>query len=849
MNPQRWRQVEEIYHSALEQSPQTRAAFVADACRGDGDLLQRVQSLLAAGEQAGSFLETPALEMASTLSGAPQLGQQFGSYQILQPLGAGGMGEVYRAHDSRLGRDVAIKTLPREFARDPERLARLRREARALASLNHPNIGAIYDLEEADGVNCLVLELVEGETLRGPLPVEKALDYARQIAEALEAAHRKGIVHRDLKPANVKVTPEGRVKVLDFGLAKAVWGGDDHPRLSQLATVSALGTLAGQIMGTPSYMSPEQARGEGEKVDKRADIWAFGCLLYELLAGKRAFTGEALPEIMAAVLEREPDWNALPPKTPAQIRELLRHCLQKDPQRRVRDFGDVRIEIEQASTTTRSRSGRFGKAGIGIAAAIVVILLAAAGWFYKLAARGGSIDSLAVLPFVNASADPNTEYLSDGITESLINSLSQLPKLKVMSRDSAFRYKGTDADAKTVGSALGVRGVFKGRVTERGDILDISAELVDARDNSHIWGEQYSRTSSDIFALEGEIAKEMTAALRMRLSGEDEKRMTKTYTINPGAYQDYLKGRYWFNKRTPDSLNKSIEYFQQAIQKDPAYALAYAGLADSYSGLVANGVVPPKDAYPKARQAALKALEIDETLTEAHISLGQIKEQDWDWIEAEREFQRAIALNPAYANAHFSYGVVLRRVGRLEESISEHKRALELDPLSIPNNGWLGVTFYQARQYDEATEQLRKTLEMEPNFVQGHYYLGMVFLQQSMFKEGIAEFEKALVVAPGFAYPLSGLGYAYAVAGRRADARRVLGQVTELSKQKYVFPASKAIIYTGLGEKDKAFEWLEKGYEERSLGGGETIKVDPVWDSLRSDPRFKDLLRRMNLQP
>jgi tetratricopeptide (TPR) repeat protein len=325
--------------------------------------------------------------------------------------------------------------------------------------------------------------------------------------------------------------------------------------------------------------------------------------------------------------------------------------------------------------------------------------------------------------------------------------------------------------------------------------------------------------------------------------------MTKSYTTNPEAYQDYLKGRYWFNKRTPDSLNKSIDFFQQAIQKDPAYALAYSGLADSYSGLIANGVVPPKDAYPKAKQAALRALEIDETIPEAHVSLGQVNEQDWDWLDAEREFQRAIALNPADANAHFSYGVVLRRMGWLEESISEHKRALELDPLSIPNNGWLGVTFYQARRYDEATEQLRKTLEMEPNYVQGHYYLGMTLLQQSMFKEAIAEFEKARAIAPMFVYPISALGYAYAIAGRRIEARQMLDELTHLSKQEYVLPASKAIVYAGLGEKDNAFEWLEKGYEERSLGGGETIKVDPVWDSLRSDPRFADLLRRMNLQP
>jgi serine/threonine-protein kinase len=743
-----------------------------------------------------------------------------------------------------------------------------------LASLNHPNIATIFGLEHSNSVQYLVMELVSGETLAdrvkrdGAVPIEEALVIAKQIAEALETAHEKGIIHRDLKPANVNVTLEGRVKVLDFGLAKA-FAGDGEMDLSQAPTLTAVGTEEGRILGTAAYMSPEQARGK--TVDKRTDIWAFGCVLYELLTGKQAFFGETLPDTFAAVLEREPDLQVLSASTPAKVRDLVLRCLQKVPQRRLRDLGDARIEIDDLLATlkrsgTESESDSTGMAGaqpgplikrrfwrgrgvtFGIASVVLVLVLAGAAIAPRFAGREKAIDSVAVLPFVNASADPNSDYLSDGITESLTNSLSQLPNLKVMSRDSAFRYKGKDVDAKTVGSALGVRAVFKGRVTERADNLDISAELIDARDDSHIWGEQYSRKSSDVFVLQGEIAKQMTTALRMRLSGEDEKRITKSYTRNPEAYQDYLKGRYWLNKRTPDSLNKSIDFFQQAIQKDPAYALAYSGLADSYSGLIANGVVPPKDAYPKARQAALRALEIDETISEVHISLGQVNEQAWDWLDAEREFQRAIALNPADANAHFSYGVVLRRMGRLEDSISEHRRALELDPLSIPNNGWLGVTFYQARRYDEATEQLRKTLEMEPNYVQGHYYLGMVFLQRSMFNEAIAEFGKARAIAPRFVYPISALGYAYGTAGKRTQAREMLDKLTELSKQEYVLPASKAIIYAGLGEKDNAFEWLEKGYEERSLGGGETIKVDPVWDSLRSDPRFTDLLRRMNLQ-
>jgi TolB-like protein len=479
-------------------------------------------------------------------------------------------------------------------------------------------------------------------------------------------------------------------------------------------------------------------------------------------------------------------------------------------------------------------------------------LLAGAGLFYRSRMRGGeTIDSLAVLPFVNGSGDPNTEYLSDGITESLINSLSQLPHLKVMSRDSAFRYKGKDTDAQTVGQALGVRSVFKGRVTQVGDNLAISAELIDVRDNSHIWGQQYSRKASDIFALQGDIAKEITTALRTRLTGEDEKRMAKSYTANPEAYQDYLKGRYWWNKRKEDGFNKGREYFQQAIEKDPTYALAYSGLADSYSLLAEYGYVAPRESYPRAKEAALKALEIDDTLAEGHASLAWVKTfYDWDRSGGEKEFQRAIELNPAYATAHFWHSLALVSMGRSEEAIAEQKRALQLDPLSLIINRVLGVDFYHARHYDQVIEQEQLTLDMDPNFAFVHMQLCLAYFQKSMYKEGIAECEKELVVSPRHPYALSGLGYAYAVAGRRAEAQKKLDQLTAISEQKYVPAISRVGVYVGLGDKEKAFEWLAKAYEDRTIGSSfAVIKADPIYDPLRSDPRFADLLRRMNLQP
>jgi len=421
-----------------------------------------------------------------------------------------------------------------------------------------------------------------------------------------------------------------------------------------------------------------------------------------------------------------------------------------------------------------------------------------------------------------------------------------LPHLKVMSRDSAFRYKGKDTDAEKVGHELGVRAVFTGRMMQRGDDLEISAELVDARDDSHIWGDQYSRKSADIFALQKDLAMEMTTALRMRLTGEDEKRLTKAYTANTEAYQDYLKGRYWWNKRNKEGFYKGIEYFTQAIEKDPTYAQAYSGLSDSYGALAAFGIVAPREALPRAKEAALKALEIDDTLAEAHTSLAYVKSAyDWDWSGGEKEFQRAIELNPSYATAHELYGVALGFAGRSEQDIAEEKRALELDPVSPNFNRTLGLAFYLARQYDQAIEQYRKALDLDPNLTVAHADLGTAYLAQSKYKEGIAEIEKGLAISPGNAGYLSVLGYAYAVAGRRAEALKVLDQLSELSKQKYVRPALMARIYVGLGDKDKAFEWLEKDYAER----GYLVTAEPALDPLRSDPRFKDLLRRMNLQP
>ena len=630
-------------------------------------------------------------------------GRRLGPYEILGPLGSGGMGEVYRARDKKLDRDVAIKVLPQSVAADPEALARFEREAKAVAALSHPNILAIHDFGSDNGVTYAVMELLEGDTLRdkleeGPIPQKQAVDLAVQVARGLSAAHEKGVVHRDLKPENVFVSKNGHLKILDFGLAKRVE--QVEPGKETSAPTASGHTEPGTVMGTLGYMSPEQVRGL--PVDHRTDIFSFGTILYEMLFGKQAFKRGTAADTMAAILKEEPPQSTVSDRrvSPALDR-VIRRCLEKDKSRRFHSAHDIAFALQDTSAVASldeppapaAPAQRPRRRAILVWGSVLVVLLGLAGAAMRIRGWNASIGSLAVLPFANASSDPNVEYLNDGITDALINSFSQLPHLKVMSRDSVASYKKRDASAQVAGRELKVQAVLKGQVVQHEQDLSITAELVDVRDNTHLWGGRFNRKLSEMQAVQDEIATQVSAKLRAGLSGDEKKRLTKRYTEDPEAYQLYLKGRYFFEKRTEEQIKKSIDYFTQAIDKDPGYALAYAGLSSAYVVSTSYSYLSPGDCIPKGKAAAGRALEIDDTIAQAHATLGwSLWSYDWNFLDAEREMKRAIVLNPNDATAHLWYGLLLVSSGRTDDAVKaaaacHRDRSLFQDPADEPGEG------------------------------------------------------------------------------------------------------------------------------------------------------------------
>jgi eukaryotic-like serine/threonine-protein kinase len=739
-------------------------------------------------------------------------GTRLGPYEVLARIGEGGMGVVYRALDPRLDRQVAIKLLPA----DQQARERLRNEAMAAAALDHPNICKIFEIGEYGESLFLVMEYIVGETLdrrlrQGRMPLPETLHLAGEIAEALQEAHERGILHRDLKPSNIMLTKQGHVKIMDFGLAKRL---AYLPRADDatLDITSPELTAPGTILGTPDYMSPEQVKGL--PLDIRSDLFSFGVVLAEMAGARHPFRKQSTLETFSAVLRDPPDLNS---DMPAGVTVLLQRLLAKSAEDRYGSAAEVRASL--TGQTGSLRPERVSKI----------------------------IDSLAVLPFENASRDPEHEYLSDGIAGSLVNTLATVPKLRVIAQSTVFRYKGRRIDPQAAGRELNVRAVLTGRIMQSGGSLRIGAELVDVATGSQLWGGQYDRKPGDIFAIQDEISNEISGILRLKLTRAEKRRLTKHQTDDAEAYRLYLKGRHHWNRWTEEGFYKAIEYFQQAVEKDPGYALAYTGLADSYVLLGWNSYLPPKEAFPKGKVAAMGALRLDPDLGEAHMSLaGVLWLHDWQWQEAQMEFKRSLTLNPAYPPANHWYAEYLMTMGRHEEVIARMKNSQELNPLSLIISVAIGWAYYMARRYDDAIEQLRRTVELDPNHPVSYWILGLLLRKMDRYEQAIAEGEKGVKLSGGSPLMSAALAHTFATAGRRKEAIQILDDLTKLTKQKYVAPYFFAGIHIGLGEDDRAIEYLEKSYEEHSHWLI-YLHIDPSMDGLRSNPRFQDLLRRVGL--
>jgi serine/threonine-protein kinase len=837
MTAEQWQRIEALFHAALEGSAEERTALLAHA---DPDVRRTVEAMLAQEGSGEVVLDRPAWELTNSSqaehldhSGAPSRnlipGTQLGPYRLEAKIGTGGMGDVYRATDRRLNRIVAIKVSAAQFSE------RFEREATAIASLNHLHICQIYDV----GPNYLVMEYVEGAPLTGPLPQEQALKYASQIAAALEAAHAKGIIHRDLKPANILATTTGVVKLLDFGVAKQS-SLEPADRLTPDDRNHEMGmTQAGVVVGTPAYMSPEQAKGR--PTDARSDIFSFGAVLYELLSGRPAFAGPTTAATVGAVLRKEPDVLDVPPALDA----LVRRCLAKAPDKRFQTATELRQALEACAARGRVHVTRTW----GAAIAIGLLVLAAAGLvlYQRNANAGGRIDSIAILPLAIKSDDPDADYISDGITELVNGSLVRISDLAVVPHSVAQNYKGKTSDSQKIGKALGVQAVLTGRIAHRGDDLIVGIELDDVRQGRQVWGQQYTRKVGDLLALQRDIARDVSQRLRPQLSNADRQKLAKSPTTNPDAYQLYLKGRYFTSKFTREGFNRGIDYFNQAIAKDPNYGAAYSGLAYNYINQD-DWFMAPRDAAPRAREAATRALTLDDSDAGAHVVLAlEAHWYEWDWATAEREFKRALALNPNSSSAHGYYSWYLASMGRADEAVAEAERQRQLDPVGSNPNFTLGSVFVFTRQWDKAIAQLRNAITLDPYYWFDHCFLGRAYEHAGRLDEAIGEFQRGLALDREQAELWSGLGHAYAVSGQKAEAQQVIDDLIAGAATSYVAPYNLAVIYAGLGDKDQAFAWLNRAYDERSYFLAVYLPTDSRLDTLRNDPRFADLRRRIAL--
>ena len=841
---------------------------------------------------------------------SPAIPENIAHYRILQRLGKGGMGEVFLGEDTRQhNRRVALKILPPELLTEERRVRRFRQEARAVLALNHPNIITIYEIGESSNSYYIASEFIEGETLRQrlsqqQLTIDEVLGIGIQVAMALESAHAAGIVHRDIKPENIMLREDGFardrfVKVLDFGLAKLTepeTAGADP----EAVTIPITATSPGAVIGTSGYMSPEQA--EGDAIDSRSDIFSLGVVLYEMVAGQPPFKGRTDSHTRVSILDHEPtpllDYSD---DVPRQLERIVSKALAKDRSKRYQTVTDLKLDLEQlrdelhsshsitltserlrpsqaetiaiASVPTHKRepietlaegtvpvssvSQRARRVLVLAGAGVVLALLIAVLIYWR--SLPAPITSVAILPFVNQSNDPNADYLSDGITESITNSLSQLPGLTVMSRNAAFRFKNAKQDPQEAGRSLNVGAVLSGRLVKLGDQVIIKTELIKVADGTQIWGDEFKGTLADILSVQEEVSKKITESLRVKLTGEEEQKLAKRYSSDVEAYQLYLKGRYFWNKRNEEGFRNSIDYFKRAEERDPTFALAFSGLADSYALLCDIGVVAPIDEMPKAKAAAQKAVDADPNLAESYTSRAFVKlSYDWDWSGAESDFQQALKLNSKYPTAHQWYASYLMQMGKFARAKAELEEAHNLDPLSPIISSNTGLYSYYEHNYDDAIAKYKVTLQSDPDFWVARHYLGLAYVQKGMFNEAIAQL-RALIKAPASG-PLpdevvadeteasASLGFAYGMAGKRAEAETILNQLQALSQRRYVSGIYFAVVCAGLKDNDRAIQYLNKAFESRHPGLV-LIRIEPMFDGLRNDDRFKQLIRKFEPIP
>jgi serine/threonine-protein kinase len=855
MNAERYQQIEELFYAALEHKPEKRAAFIEQACGGDEELLREVKSLMAYDGRAGSFIETPPADVAALLARERDhslLGHKLGHYQILSHLATGGMGEVYLAEDTKLARKVAIKLLPPESISDERAKRRLIKEAQAAASLDHPNICAIYEVGEENGDSFIVMQYVAGQTLSDriknrPLPPAEIVDIAVQIVDALREAHSRGIIHRDIKPQNIMVTSREQVKVMDFGLATVV------PTVMNES--DSVVTEPGMIMGTVPYMSPEQVKGDA--IDARSDIFSFGTVMYEIISGRQPFAAPSAAETISKILREDPP--PLPTyrtDVPEELQQVVHKCLEKEKERRYQstsellaDLRRIKKDIDLGLSTNRVVSKPRAGRKWGYPAAVAATLSLAAIGYYLFFGMGKparrEIHSIAVLPFVNDSADSNAEYLSDGITESLINSFSQLSQLKVIARTTAFRYKGKDMDPQALGSELRVDAIVTGRVRQQGDTLIVQADLLSAADGTEIWGAKHSRKLSDIFAVEELIAQEIAEKLRIRLTGTGRQELSKRYSETFSAYQNYLLGFSNLQRRTHNDLVRSIGYFEKAIEAAPNYAPAYAALTEVYVSLTIRGLIAPDEGRRKAVEAARKALSLDPNLPEALTAIGEthVFFAPFDFRTGDQELRRAIELSPSWVIAYQVLGASLLEQGRLEEALAVIVKAREIDPLSPIIARLEAITYLFKRDYARSLELLRQSYELGPSFTMWSEI--EIYINSGVLDKAQTEMEKAKLERHNDPFLIYTEGIIAAARGRREDALRIIKKLEEISGMSLHRAMWIAMIYAALDEKDLALSLLERGLEAGAIAL--FYKDAPGWDTIRSDHRFTDLLRRMGI--